>query len=260
MKIRAFGVHVFGKRAKPNPLYNPKGRLREISAMVMMTVMYSARIARYDLQKAIQSLAKRIACWDPFCDGVLHWLMCYIYIYKTLDDCMTGCIGDLPGLFTPNTFADADFVGCPYFLRSTSGAHLNAQGPSSELPISSSSTGQSATAHSSTGAETGSVAPAMKFNCDPTITMWVLLVGQYHTPGYSGQGSVTIVTLESGMFDAIGRTGYPQKMVTLSPNPRGQPDLHSCLSVWKEPHNEGIGAYPWCILCTDHGQTRFSTL
>ena len=63
--------------AVPPP--NVKGRLREISALFLLTVMYSARVARCDLQKAIQFLAIRITCWDSFCDKALHGLMCYTY-------------------------------------------------------------------------------------------------------------------------------------------------------------------------------------
>ena len=100
-----------GRKGSPAPPWDAKGRLHSIAAMILMTLMYSARIARYDLQKAITFLAKRITCWDPLCDSLLHGLMCYVY--KTVDYVMVGWIGDDPSLLTPNLFVDADYGGCP---------------------------------------------------------------------------------------------------------------------------------------------------
>ena len=40
------------------------GRLGGIAAMMLMTLMYSTRVARFDLHKAVQILAKRITRWD----------------------------------------------------------------------------------------------------------------------------------------------------------------------------------------------------
>ena len=57
-----------GRKGAQQPAWNAKGRLSSIAAMILMTLMYSARIARYDLQKPIAFLAKRITCWDPLCD------------------------------------------------------------------------------------------------------------------------------------------------------------------------------------------------
>ena len=48
------------------------------SAMTLMSVLYAARVARFDLFKPIQFLAKRITKWDQKCDARLHQLMCYI--------------------------------------------------------------------------------------------------------------------------------------------------------------------------------------
>lgn len=76
------------KGSGEEPRFDPKGRLRTIAAMVLMTVMYSARIARYDLQEPIEFLTKRIACWGPLCDQVMHTLLCYVH--KSMNCCMTG--------------------------------------------------------------------------------------------------------------------------------------------------------------------------
>ena len=92
-----------------------KGLLADIAAMMLMTLMYSARVARYDLLKAINYLSKRITRWDAKCDKRLHRLMCYVY--TSAEDNMMGWIGDDPSLITIHCFCDADFAGCPYTLR-----------------------------------------------------------------------------------------------------------------------------------------------
>ncbi len=79
--------------------------------MMMMTIMYSARVAIYDLLKPAAFLAKRITRWDALCDKRLYRLICYIH--KTKDDCMMGWIRGDPKELTVRLFADADFAGCP---------------------------------------------------------------------------------------------------------------------------------------------------
>ena len=115
-----------------------KGYLGDTAAMMLMTLMYSARVARYDLLKAINYLAKRITRWDSRCDRRLHRLMCYVM--TTADHCMVGWIGDHPSKLTLHCFCDADFAGCPYSLKSTSGHHFDIQGPNSRAALSAGST------------------------------------------------------------------------------------------------------------------------
>ena len=88
----------------------------------------------FDLFKAMNYLSKRITRWDAKCDTRLHRLMCYVY--STQEDQMVGWIGDDPEMLTGHLFCDADFAGCPYTLRSTSGVHADIQGPNSRFPFS----------------------------------------------------------------------------------------------------------------------------
>ena len=48
------------------------GFLQGIAAMIIMTVMYPARSARFDLLKCVCFLAKRITRWGLDCDHRLH--------------------------------------------------------------------------------------------------------------------------------------------------------------------------------------------
>ena len=52
------------------------GIMGSIAAKVLMKVMYAARMARPDLQRAICHLACFVTKWDSVCDRKLHRLMC----------------------------------------------------------------------------------------------------------------------------------------------------------------------------------------
>ena len=87
-----------------------------------MKVLYGARMARFDLLKAVCSLACCVTKWDLGCDRKLHRLMCYIH--STLSLRMTGWIGDPLDKLSLHLYADADFAGCASTARSTSGVFL----------------------------------------------------------------------------------------------------------------------------------------
>ena len=92
-------------QAAPNHgRWNPTGRglkdydgdyyLKDAAAMMLMSILYPARLARFDLLKPVGFLAKCITRWDAKCDARLHQLMCYIN--STLADRMVGYVGDAP--------------------------------------------------------------------------------------------------------------------------------------------------------------------
>ena len=94
-----------------------------------------------------------------------------------------GWIGDPAKLLRSMLYLDADFAGCPYTLKSSSGCHFDIQGPNSCFPLSSGSSGHTATAGSSTSAETCAVATGIRAKGDPSITVVALILGQYHELG-----------------------------------------------------------------------------
>ena len=55
-----------------------KGVLAPIAARVLMKILFAARMARYDLLRAVQGLAARVTKWSADCDRALHRLVCYI--------------------------------------------------------------------------------------------------------------------------------------------------------------------------------------
>ena len=60
-----------------------KGELAPIASRVLMKLLFAARMARYDLLRAVQGLASRVTKWSNECDKSLHRLMCYVN--STLD-------------------------------------------------------------------------------------------------------------------------------------------------------------------------------
>ena len=88
--------------------------LAPLAATMLMTLLYSVRVGRYDLFKAVQALAKLITRWDAKCDRRLHRIMSYVR--STADYKMVGWIGDSPEKLTAHLFCGADFADCPYTL------------------------------------------------------------------------------------------------------------------------------------------------
>ena len=99
-KYVPLGGNDIDKLWNPNHRGAPKQKLGEggclgtIACMVLMTILYPARVARFDIFQAIQYLAKRVTRWDSNCDARLAHLMCYIY--SSVDNVMVGWIGDDP--------------------------------------------------------------------------------------------------------------------------------------------------------------------
>ena len=69
------------------------GALQPIASSVLMKVLYGARMARFDLLKAVANLAKNVTKWNANCDKRLHILICYGN--SSLDLRLKGHTGDL---------------------------------------------------------------------------------------------------------------------------------------------------------------------
>ena len=146
--------------------------------MILITIMYTGRVARFNLLKPVGFLAKHITRWNTACDKRLHRIMCYIK--TTLTDDMCGWIGDDVSKLTAHMFMDADFAGDPFTRRSTSGRRFDIQGPNSRFPISCASKVQASTAQSSTEAEIVSMCMGMKETAEPALTMLNVILGHFH--------------------------------------------------------------------------------
>jgi hypothetical protein len=108
-----------------------KGKLANVAAKILMKVFYAARLARFDLLRAIGHLACHITKWAEDCDRRLHHLMCYVN--STLKHRLTGWVGYCLGDLSLHLYGDADFAGDAASNKSTSGVFLGIEGPPSSF-------------------------------------------------------------------------------------------------------------------------------
>ena len=102
-----------------------KGELAPHAASVLMKLLYAARIARFDLLRSINMLARNGTKWTKEDDIRLHHLMCYVNSTKSPK--LIGWVGNDLRSLQVGIFADADYAGCGQSLRSTSGGPFKPQ-------------------------------------------------------------------------------------------------------------------------------------
>ncbi len=151
-----------------------KGRLAEHAACILMQCLYGARMARFDLLRAITSLACQLTRWTPECDRKLHRLMCYIHSSKHLR--MFGYVGNNLEEVQPHLFADADFAGCATTQRFTSGLHLCIRGTKICFPIAGQSKRQGCVSHSMPEAEIVAADFGLRLSGLPALDLWHVLL------------------------------------------------------------------------------------
>ena len=61
-----------------DPGESTRGALAPHAASVLMKLLYAARIARFDLLRSINSLARNVTKWTIEDDAKLYHLMCYV--------------------------------------------------------------------------------------------------------------------------------------------------------------------------------------
>ena len=102
--------------------WDEPGVLADSAASIIMKVMYGARMARFDLLRAVQGLARHMTKWTRRQDQELWKMMCYIKATKHWR--LTGWVGDPLQDITPTVFSDSDFAGCIETRRCTSGGSV----------------------------------------------------------------------------------------------------------------------------------------
>ena len=128
-----------------------RGHLAPHAASVLMKLLYGARIARFDLLRQVNRLARNVRRWTDSDDRGLHHLMCYVHHTKHcawsvgLEILWTMCTW--PCMRTL-TLRDALTCCVPPAV-----GHLNIQGPNTRFPLSGSSFRQGCVSHSTPEAE-----------------------------------------------------------------------------------------------------------
>ena len=100
------------------------GKLAPVAAKIIMKVFYAARLARYDLLRAVASLARFITKWTPECDRRLERIM--NYVKSTLSYRQIGWVGDDISELNLDLYADANYG--THGGKSTSGVQLHVDG------------------------------------------------------------------------------------------------------------------------------------
>ena len=149
-----------------------KGVLAPIAARILMKILFAARMARFDLLRAVQGLAARVTKWSEECDKALHRLVCYIN--SSLDYKAQAFIGDAVEDCNLWLFADADHAG-EYDNRSTSGCVLVLVGPNTYFPLTAFSKKQTSVAMSSTESEVVSANVSLRSVGLPSSGLWAYL-------------------------------------------------------------------------------------
>ena len=149
-----------------------KGVLAPIATRVLMKILFAARMARFDLLRAVQGLAARVTKWSTECDKALHRLVCYIH--STLELKLRAFIGDSISECKLWCFADADHAG-EYDNRSTTGCVLVLVGPNSYFPLTAFSKKQTSVSMSSTEAEVVAANITLRAVGLPSSGLWAYL-------------------------------------------------------------------------------------
>ena len=150
--------------------WDEPGVLADSAASIIMKVMYGARMARFDLLRAVQGLARFMTKWTRRQDQELWKLMCYIQATKHWR--LVGWVGDPLQNITPTVFSDADFAGCIETRRCTSGGFCCLRGPNTSFPISAVSKRQGSMSNSTTEAELSAAQTAIGRMGIPLLVLW----------------------------------------------------------------------------------------
>ena len=176
-----------------------------------MKILFAARMARWDLLRATQSLASRVTKWSRDCDVALHRLVCYIN--SSLDIRMKGFIGG----------TIAEWAG-EHDSKSTSGCALYLVGPNTYYPLNAFSKKQTSITMSSTESEVISANHGVRAQGLPSLSLWSFLWKQVQAkpadrkvrPKPSPKRDQDIIARIDPELDAIryGECDHPSKSVS----------------------------------------------
>ena len=148
------------------------GKLQPVASKTLMKILFAARMARFDLLRATQSLASRVTKWSIECDVALHRLVAYINCTKsTKHHFLEGFIGDAFDQCQLWLFADADHAG-EHGSKSTSGSAIVLVGPNTYYPLNAFSEKQTVVAISSTEAEVVAANHSMRAEGIPMLALF----------------------------------------------------------------------------------------
>ena len=190
-----------------------RGELAPHAASILVKLLYAARIARFDLLRSINTLARNVTKWTVKDDVRLHHFMCYVNGSKMRK--MIGWVGDDLSQLTVDIYADADFAGCEDPLRSTSGAHMGLQGKHTRFPVAGASKRQGCVSHSTPEAEIIAADFALRTMGIPVVDLWTIVAGKEPRIVFHDDNQAMIAVIRSGKNPTISIT-WMHEMFLLS--------------------------------------------
>ncbi len=155
-----------------------RGELSDIACSVLMKVLYGARMARWDLLRAIGNLSSRVTKWFKACDKSSHRPMCYIN--TTVGYTLTGYVGKGYRLEDLNLglYADADLAGDRPSCKSTMGNYAVLQGPHTDVAFAARSKSIGGVCSSTPEAELAAANAIIKGIGMPTVDLLAQMRGE----------------------------------------------------------------------------------
>jgi hypothetical protein len=164
-----------------------------------MKNLYLARLARPDILKPINDLAKNVSKWSKNCDKQLIRLISYMH--HTKHYVLEGFVGqgqDETARLELKLFVDADFAGEREDAKSTSGGWLVLVGPHTYFPLTWVSKKQTSVSRSTTEAEVISLASSLFQEGLPALSLWELLLNRKITLRVQEDNQATIKVVSNG--------------------------------------------------------------
>ncbi|CAE8630163.1 unnamed protein product, partial [Polarella glacialis] len=191
---------------------NEPGKLADAACSVLMNVLYGARLARFDLLKAVAGLASKVTKWSVSCDKRLFRLMCYINDSKGLK--MRGYVGrddKAEDLFLM-LFAGADFAGCRDTARSTSGVFLGTYGKNAFVPVAAQAEKQSCVSHSTPEAEVVAANLALRTQGLPALEVFDKVFGRKVKLFFEEDNNTANSTIKAGYSNTMRHLGRTHRV------------------------------------------------
>merc|ERR1712185_609230 len=155
-----------------------KGTLADVACAVLMKILYGARLARWDLLRAVGILASRVTKWSAACDKALHKLVCYIH--SSVEMTLAGYVGvdDTIDDFWVSLYADSDLAGERPGFKSTSGYLAAIEGPNTFFPFACKSKSLAVVCNSTPEAELAAAHLALRTVGLPAMDVFDLVCGR----------------------------------------------------------------------------------
>ena len=132
------------------------------------------RLARPELYRTVNSLAREVTKWTIACDKRLHRLISFIHHHK--DSVIKSWVGNKASDCKLMLFCDASFAGDLKDSKSTSGSLLCLVGSHTFCPISWMCKKQGCVSHSSTESEIVALDMGLRLDGLPAMTLWDTII------------------------------------------------------------------------------------